>query len=76
MWSGRQGDLEIIYRGGGWVANIPVEVGARPPRWNRRGYVEGARRIKRNGGIIERNPERIRQRDPKGSHKAFIDMGA
>ncbi|MGC9149393.1 MAG: hypothetical protein ACP5GI_08165 [Sulfolobales archaeon] len=75
LWSGKQGDLEIIYRGGRWVANIPVEVGVRPPKWNWRGYVEGARRIKKNGGIVERNPESIRQKDPRDSHKAFIDMG-
>jgi len=75
LWSGRQGDLEIIYRDGRWAANIPVEVGARPPKSNRRGYVEGARRIKRRGRIVERNPESIKQKDPKGSHKAFIDMG-
>jgi len=75
LGSGGQIDLEIIYRDGGWVANILVEVGAKPSKSNRRGYVEGVRSIKRNGGVVERNPGRIRQRDPWGGHKGFIDVG-
>jgi len=56
-------------------SNIPVEVGAKPSKSNKRGYVEGVRSIKRNGGVVERNPGRIRQRDPWGGHKGFIDVG-
>ena len=75
LWGGGQWDLEIIYRDCGLIANIPVEVKAKPPRWNKRGYVEGVRSIKRGGGIVEGNPESIKQKDPRGGQKAFIDVG-
>jgi len=61
-WAGRQGRMAIVERAGRWYAYIPVEVGARPPKSNPRGYIRGEH-------------DRIKQREPKGSEAAFIDMG-
>jgi putative transposase len=71
-WEGKQGRLEIIYEAGRRQAYIPIEVDVEPPKSNRRGYVKPNYRDKK-GRII--NPRSIRQRDPIGDKKAFIDMG-
>jgi putative transposase len=53
-----------------------MEVGADPPKSNKKGYVkpiygdEGKKEMQR---II--NPRSIKQRDPIGDKEAFIDMG-
>jgi len=61
-WAGRQGRMVVVEKAGRWYAYIPVEVGAKPPESNPRGYIRG-------------ELDRIRQREPKGSEAAFIDMG-
>ncbi len=42
---------------------------------DRRGYVESLKEVKKDGEIIKRSSERIRQKDPRGNHKMFIDIG-
>jgi putative transposase len=71
-WEGKQGRLEIVYVNGKWFAYVPIEVGREPPKSNRKGYVKPNYRDKK-GRII--NPRSIRQRDPIGDEKAFMDMG-
>jgi len=61
-WAGRQGRMVIVERAGKWYAYIPVEVGAKPPKSNPKGYIKG-------------ELDRIKQREPKGDEVAFIDMG-
>jgi len=61
-WSGRQGMLVIKLEDGRWFAYVPVSVGEKPARSNPRGYVRGVY-------------EKIRIENPKGSNKAFIDIG-
>jgi len=61
-WAGRQGRMVIVERAGRWYAYIPVEVGAKPPKSNPRGYIRG-------------EMDRIKQREPKGDGVAFIDIG-
>jgi len=61
-WSGRQGMLVIKLEDGRWFAYVPVSVGEKPARSNPRGYVKGIH-------------EKIQIEKPKGSNKAFIDIG-
>ena len=71
-WEGRQGRLEIIYEANRWFAYIPIEVGVEPSKSNPRGYIKPNYRDKKNRIF---NPRSIKQRDPVGDKKAFIDMG-
>jgi len=61
-WSGRQGMLVIEYEDGRWFAYVPIEVGAKPAKTNPKGYVKGIH-------------EKVQIENPKGSNKAFIDIG-
>jgi len=61
-WSGKQGMLTIKLEDNRWFAYVPIEVGAKPARSNPRGYVKGIH-------------EKIQIEEPKGSNKAFIDVG-
>ncbi len=61
-WSGKQGMLTIKLEDNRWFAYVPIEVGAKPARSNPRGYVKGIH-------------EKIQIEEPKGSNKAFIDIG-
>ncbi len=61
-WSGRQGMLTIKLEGCRWFAYVPIEVGGKPAKTNPKGYVKGIH-------------ERIQVEKPKGSNKAFIDIG-
>jgi transposase len=69
---GQTGRLEIIYEAGRWFAYIPIEVGVDPPKSNLKGYVKPNYRDEK-GRIF--NPKSIKQRDPVGDKKAFIDVG-
>ena len=69
-WEGKQGRLIIKYEFGRWFAYVPIEVGEPAPKSNRKGYVKPNHRDKR---IV--NPALIRQREPIGREKAFIDIG-
>jgi putative transposase len=71
-WEGRQGRLEIVYVNGRWFAYVPIEVGREPPKSNKKGYVRPNYKDRR-GRIL--NPKSIKQRDPIGDEKAFMDMG-
>jgi putative transposase len=71
-WEGKQGRLEIVYVNGRWYAYVPIEVGREPPKSNRKGYVKPNYKDKK-GRIV--NPRSIKQRDPIGDEKAFMDMG-
>jgi len=61
-WSGKQGMLTIKLEGNRWFAYVPIEVGAKPAKSNPKGYVKGIH-------------EKIRIENPRGSNKAFIDIG-
>jgi putative transposase len=61
-WSGKQGTLIIKYEDGRWFAYVPITVGEKPARSNPKGYVRGIH-------------EKIQIEKPKGSNKAFIDIG-
>jgi putative transposase len=61
-WSGKQGMLVIKLEGNRWFAYVPITVGERPARSNPKGYVRGIH-------------EKIQIEEPKGSNKAFIDIG-
>jgi putative transposase len=61
-WSGKQGMLTIKYEDNRWFAYVPVSVGEKPARSNPRGYVRGAY-------------EKVQIEKPRGSNKAFIDIG-
>jgi len=61
-WSGKQGTLVIKLEGNRWFAYVPITVGEKPARSNPRGYVKGIY-------------EKIQIEKPKGSNKAFIDIG-
>jgi len=61
-WSGKQGMLTIKLEGNRWFAYVPIAVSEKPAKTNPRGYVRGVY-------------ERIRIEEPKGSNKAFIDIG-
>jgi putative transposase len=61
-WSGKQGTLIIKYEGGRWFAYVPIEVGSKPAKSNPKGYVKGIY-------------ENVQIEKPRGSNKAFIDIG-
>ena len=61
-WSGKQGTLVIKHEDNRWFAYVPIEVGAKPAKSNPKGYVKGIY-------------EKIQIEKPKGSNKAFIDIG-
>jgi putative transposase len=61
-WSGKQGTLVIKLEGNRWFAYVPIEVGSKPARSNPKGYVKGTY-------------EKVQVKNPKGSNKAFIDIG-
>jgi len=61
-WSGKQGTLVIKYEDGRWFAYVPITVGEKPARSNPRGYVRGIH-------------EKVQIENPKGSNRAFIDVG-
>ena len=61
-WSGKQGMLVIKLEDNRWFAYVPITVGEKPAKSNPRGYVKGIR-------------EKIQIEKPKGSNKAFIDIG-
>jgi len=71
-WEGRQGRLEIIYEADRWFAYIPIEVGVDPPKSNLKGYIKPSYKDKKNRIF---NPRSIKQKDPVGDKKAFIDVG-
>jgi len=71
-WEGKQGRLEIIYEAGRWFAYIPIEVGVDPSKSNPKGYVKPNYRDEKDKIF---NPKSIKQRDPVGDKKAFIDIG-
>ena len=61
-WSGKQGMLTIKLEDNRWFAYVPITVGEKPARSNPRGYVKGIY-------------EKVQIEKPKGSNKAFIDIG-
>ncbi|WP_238376075.1 transposase [Vulcanisaeta sp. EB80] len=61
-WSGKQGTLVIKLEGNRWFAYVPITVGEKPAKSNPRGYVRGIH-------------EKIQIENPRGSNKAFIDIG-
>jgi putative transposase len=61
-WAGKQGTLVIKLEGNRWFAYVPITVGEKPAKSNPRGYVKGAY-------------EKVQIEKPKGSNKAFIDVG-
>ena len=71
-WEGKQGRLEIIYETSRWFAYIPIEVGEKPSKSNPQGYIRSNYRDEKDKIF---NPRSIKQRDPVGDKKAFIDVG-
>ena len=61
-WSGKQGTLVIRFEGNRWFAYVPITVGEKPAKSNPKGYVKGIY-------------DRVQIENPKGSNKAFIDIG-
>jgi putative transposase len=61
-WAGKQGMLVIKLEDNRWFAYMPIEVGGKPAKTNPRGYVKGTH-------------EKIQIEEPRGSNKAFIDIG-
>jgi len=61
-WSGKQGMLMIKLEDNRWFAYVPITVGEKPAKTNPKGYVKGIH-------------EKIRIENPRGSNKAFIDVG-
>jgi len=61
-WAGRQGMLVIKLEDNRWFAYMPIEVGGKPAKTNPKGYVRGVY-------------EKVQIEKPKGSNKAFIDVG-
>jgi putative transposase len=61
-WAGRQGMLVIKLEDNRWFVYVPIEVGGKPAKTNPKGYVRGAY-------------EKVQIEKPKGSNKAFIDVG-
>jgi len=71
-WEGKQGRLEIIYETGRWFVYIPIEVGVEPSKSNPQGYIKPSYKDKKNRIFNSRS---IKQKDPVGDKKAFIDIG-
>ncbi len=61
-WSGKQGMLMIKLEDNRWFAYVPITVGEKPAKTNPKGYVRGVY-------------EKVQIEKPKGSNKAFIDVG-
>lgn len=61
-WSGKQGMLVIKLEGNRWFAYVPITVGEKPAKSNPKGYVKGIH-------------EKIQIEKPRGSNKAFVDIG-
>ena len=61
-WAGKQGTLVIKFEDGRWFAYVPISIGEKPAKSNPKGYVKGIY-------------EKIQIEEPKGSNKAFIDVG-
>ena len=61
-WSGRQGMLVIKLEDNRWFAYVPIAVSEKPAKTNPKGYVRGVY-------------EKVQIEEPKGSNKAFIDVG-
>jgi len=61
-WAGKQGTLVIKFEDGRWFAYVPISIGEKPAKSNPRGYVMGVY-------------EKVQIENPKGSNKAFIDIG-
>jgi len=61
-WSGKQGTLIIKLEGNRWFAYVPITVGEKPAKSNPKGYVRGIY-------------EKIQIENPRGSNKAFVDIG-
>ena len=61
-WAGKQGTLVIKHEDNRWFAYVPITVGEKPAKSNPKGYVKGVY-------------EKIQIENPKGSNKAFIDIG-
>ena len=61
-WAGKQGMLVIKLEDNRWFAYMPIEVGGKPAKTNPKGYVKGIY-------------EKVQIEKPKGSNKAFIDIG-
>jgi putative transposase len=61
-WSGKQGTLVIRFEDGRWFAYVPITVGEKPAKTNPKGYVKGIY-------------EKVQIEKPRGSNKAFIDVG-
>jgi transposase, IS605 OrfB family, central region len=61
-WAGKQGTLVIRFEDGRWFAYVPISIGEKPAKSNPKGYVKGIY-------------EKIQIEEPKGSNKAFIDIG-
>jgi len=71
-WEGKQRRLEIIYVAGRWFVYISIEVGEKPSKSNPKGYIKPSYKDKKKRIF---NPRSIKQRDPVGDKKAFIDVG-
>jgi len=61
-WAGKQGTLVIKLEGNRWFAYVPISIGEKPAKTNPRGYVKGTY-------------EKVQINKPRGSNKAFIDIG-
>jgi Transposase and inactivated derivatives len=61
-WSGKQGTLVIKFEDNRWFAYVPITVGSKPAKTNPKGYVRGVY-------------DRVQIEKPRGSNKAFIDVG-
>jgi len=61
-WAGKQGMLVIKLEDNRWFAYMPIEVGGKPAKTNPKGYVKGIY-------------DRVQIEKPRGSNKAFIDIG-
>jgi len=70
-WEGKQGRLVIMYVSGKMVRLSTNRGWERTTKSNKKGYVRPNYRDRR-GRIV--NPKSIKQRDPIGDEKAFMDM--
>jgi putative transposase len=61
-WAGKQGTLVIKLEGNRWFTYVPISIGEKPAKSNPKGYVKGIY-------------DRVQVENPKGSNKAFIDVG-
>jgi len=61
-WAGKQGTLVIRFEGNRWFAYVPISIGEKPAKSNPKGHVKGIY-------------DRVQIEKPRGSNKAFIDIG-